>query len=289
MLHPLGGSLRASSIRTSRTFGAPSGGPTFSECSQSRSEPSRVLFATPRNGERRMGRTVRSTGSPLMVSVVTFPTLSPTRLQRFRPLLCAQEDVARRGSGLEPRHPGGFPGGLMEISIRDAVSSNARRFTMDPPGCARHPSGGARTTSHGCAHTHPDDGHARWTAPLTTLCLARRPTSGRLTCSCAGGRLSAHRGRRAAWKPCRSMSAPKISPATRSPRASPRPAVAVSAPHRGAVVAGGAGAPHIDVHAGWHIHVQAGWRRSLTVARLEAPAPLRVRAADDRRHSTSTL
>jgi hypothetical protein len=50
----------ASSMRTTKTFGACSGGVTFAAWFQSGWDPSRVFFVTPPNDGRRIGRMVRS-------------------------------------------------------------------------------------------------------------------------------------------------------------------------------------------------------------------------------------
>src|SRR5207248_8380020 len=56
----------ASSISTTSTFGAPSGGFTCPICSQPGSEPPSVSFATPLNAGRRIGSLVRSIVSSLI-------------------------------------------------------------------------------------------------------------------------------------------------------------------------------------------------------------------------------
>src|SRR4029079_1755188 len=63
---PLGLPKPASSVMTSRTFGAPSGARMGATCSQSGSDPASVSFTTPWNGGRRIGSWVRSIDRSLM-------------------------------------------------------------------------------------------------------------------------------------------------------------------------------------------------------------------------------
>ena len=124
-----------------------------------------------------VGITVR----PLSKKIEELQTADTKALVRDK-LLRAFRTVGRpmfvEHTGLQLEHLNGFPGGLTESPIRDAV----RPATLADSRCPRPAAPGLRPVVRAPPATDgrpptPSDGHDRWPAPLPTLCLARRVTA----------------------------------------------------------------------------------------------------------------